>query len=311
LGNIISMILIGLLYSIFAFDFVLCKLFLNYSPPFFGIGLRMLFAGIVIMLFCFFRYPAKKLFNKTTWTEILALGFFRAVIVNGLSIWGVQYISATKACFVYNFSPFFAVFFGFLFLKEKISPKSFLGIIVGFLGSIIILWPDSPGESGLATLFFLSTAELSQLLAGMGSAIGWTLMKKIVNRGGNFFAVNGASFIFGGILSLIVSVFVGEWSGVLVGSWKFVIFYVVLIGILDNVVGYNLFSFLLKKYSSTFIVFAGLASPFLVGFFGLIFLGERIYSSFLISAVFVFAGLCLFYYYEVRPKIEESSNVGP
>jgi drug/metabolite transporter (DMT)-like permease len=71
-----------------------------------------------------------------------------------------------------------------------------------------------------------------------------------------------------------------------------------------------LYGYLLKKYTATFLAFAGFLGPLFSAFYGWLFLSEVITWHFYLSAVLVFAGLYMFYKHELEVTgITKSSTV--
>ena len=76
-------------------------------------------------------------------------------------------------------------------------------------------------------------------------------------------------------------------------------------GILDivlgsSVLGYLLYTMMLKKYTATFLSFAGFIQPLCAAILGWFFLGEYVTYTFFLSAILVFSGLYLFYQEELK-----------
>jgi drug/metabolite transporter (DMT)-like permease len=70
---------------------------------------------------------------------------------------------------------------------------------------------------------------------------------------------------------------------------------------ISNLICYNLYGYLLKKYSVTFVSFAGFITPLFTALFGWWYLGEVVTWPFYVSAIIVFAGLCIFNQEELYP----------
>ena len=70
--------------------------------------------------------------------------------------------------------------------------------------------------------------------------------------------------------------------------------------VISNLLAYNLYGVLLKRFSATFLSFAGFSTPLITAFFGWFFLGEQITWGFVLCASVVFLGLGLFYQEELR-----------
>jgi len=296
------MFLVILLYALFASLFGLSKDTLNYSDPFFLIGSRMAFAGLLLLTQQFiFNRQAFKI--KTSHIKALfLLGFLNIYLTNVAEIWGIQHMVSAKACLIYSLSPFLAAIVAYLVLKETLSQKKWLGLCIGFMGLIPIFMTQSSSEQMVGDIGFISMAELALLIAVFCSVYGWILLKKIVSvYKYTPLMANGISMTLGGILALIHSYFTGEsWDPIPVTEMGPFIQNTLLMCLISNIVCYNLYGYLLKRYSATFISFAGLVTPFFASFFGWYFLGETISWHYFASIIVFSIGLTIFYLEELK-----------
>ena len=69
--------------------------------------------------------------------------------------------------------------------------------------------------------------------------------------------------------------------------------------ILANFIGYNLYGYLLRHYSATFLSLAGFITPFFTIILGWFFLSEQLTLPFLVSFVLTIFSLYLFYRQEL------------
>ncbi len=72
--------------------------------------------------------------------------------------------------------------------------------------------------------------------------------------------------------------------------------------LISNLICYNLYGHLLKRYSATFMSFAGLMTPLFAVFFGWVFLAESVDVSFFVSLVLFLLGLYCFHSEELDFK---------
>jgi EamA-like transporter family. len=201
------------------------------------------------------------------------------------------------------------------------SIRKWLGLLIGFSGIVLVLINDqSPQEAGKSAFLFISWPEISILIAVISTVYGWVVFKKLIKVGGySSLMINGFGMLSAGILAFLTS-FIMEGSccsnskGFFAMSTTdlFASFgYTLLLIILTNIIGYNLYGYLLKKYSVTFLSFAGTLTPFFAAFFGNVFLGEVPTVTFFVSSVIVVIGLYIFYIDDKREnkkiheKIEE------
>lgn len=296
------MFLVILLFALFASLFGLSKDTLNYSEPFFLIGSRMLFAGLLLLIHQFFYNRKGFQIKLSHLKSLLLLSFFCIYVTNVAEIWGIQHMVSAKACLIYSLSPFLAAIVAYIVLKETLSKKKWIGLLVGFTGLIPIFMTQSTSEVGAGEIAFISLAEIAVLVAVFGSVYGWTLLKKVVSEY-NYtpLMANGISMTVGGTMALIHSYVVGEaWTPIPVTDFGPFLQNSLLMCLISNIVCYNLYGYLLKRYSATFMAFAGLVTPFFASFFGWYFLGETITWHYFASIIVFSIGLTLFYQEELQ-----------
>ncbi|HSX20541.1 MAG TPA: DMT family transporter, partial [Gammaproteobacteria bacterium] len=108
----------------FASLFTLQKTTLNYTEPFFLVGSRMLFAGLVLLAYLVIRYKPKAIRIKAEHIGgIVLLAMSQIYLTNILEIWAIDHMVSSKACLLYSLSPFVSAAVAFLVLKETLSSK--------------------------------------------------------------------------------------------------------------------------------------------------------------------------------------------
>ena len=293
------MILIVLLQTIFAFSFITFKEALVYGPPFLSVAIRCFFAAIPLLAYQYYRDRTKVFFNEEVAWLVFASAFFNIYLTNAYEMWGMNFMTAGKAAFIYNLSPFMAILMSYLVFDQKLSKRKWIGFAIGFLGFLPILIKQSPSEMGLTHIGFLSKAEISVIVAALATAIGWVFTKKLVYHKGYTNAMtNGTGMLIAGFICLVQSYFVESWS---FASGHFAPFFLYSVAgsILSFLIAYSFYIYLLKRYSNTLMSLGGYMGPFITAFLGWLFLGETVYWTFFLSGGLVLIGLLIFYKDEV------------
>lgn len=310
------MFLVILTEMLFASTWTIGKAVLQYLNPIFFIGLRMTLAGSIMLAFLFIFKRNKFVLYKKDWLLWLQIIVFHVFIAYVCEFWALKYLSSFKTSFFYNLTPFISALFGYLFLSEKMSAKKWLGLAIGFSG---ILWVMFTGvtvqEIGAGKLLFLSWPEISLIAAVSSAVYGWVVFKKLNTVCGySSLMINGFGMFCAGILAFIVSFFLESSPcatyvhGQSLFSLTFtevttILGYTFLLILVANLIGYNLYGYLLTRYSITFLSFAGTLTPFFAAGFGAIFLGEVPSFSFFASSILVVIGLYIFYMQEMQIKL--------
>ena len=101
-------------------------------------SIRQLIAGSLYV--AFFLYKRIPLPKGKEWTPVLVLSFLNFIMSNGLSTWGVQYISAGLGAIMGAIFPLWIVVIGFFISKEKLPQKALIGLLLGFGGVCVIFY---------------------------------------------------------------------------------------------------------------------------------------------------------------------------
>lgn len=294
------MILVFLLFALFGGVCAVAKLSLSYASPVFIVGSRMLVAGVILLGYHYIRYRQIFKFEPNQLLLLFLFGAFNIYLTNIFVFYALGELDSFKTCFIYNLSPFISALFSYFVFSEKLSKNQWLGLIVGFLGFIFLVVDDFIFDD----LSSFSYMHLIMLCSVISSVYGWILMRQLVfDKGCSSTFVNGAGMMIGGVMALIHSFFSEKWNPIPVVEYTGFLQCSLFLIIFSNFVCYNLYGYLLKKYTATFMSFAGFLTPLFTALFGWMFLGEIVTWKFFLAFFTVFAGLLLFSKHELYPII--------
>lgn len=294
------MFFVLLLYALFASVFTIGKTGLQYTQPFFLVGTRMALAGIIMLVYQYgFRREETKQVKLNIW-KLVQLAAFNIYLTNAFEFWGLKYLTSFKTCFIYSLSPFVSALLSYFIFSERLSWKKWVGLLIGIVGFAPILLNETSGEQEMGHFFFFSWPELAVMTAAVCSVYGWILLKQLVKEGCPSFLANGYSMLIGGGIALFHSSLTENWNPIPVTEFLPFAECTILLLVISNLICYNLYGMLLKKYSATFMSFAGFSTPFFTALFGWFYLGEVVTWPFYVSAAIVFLGLITFYQEELQ-----------
>ena len=115
---------------VLGFGFVIAKPAMESFPPILLNGLRWSLSGLI--MFYFFPFP-KKYFKK-----MLIISFIGCTLQYGLSYTGLNMISGTSATLFVQAEIPFGILIAFFLLGEKVPIKNIIGLIIAFIGIIIL-----------------------------------------------------------------------------------------------------------------------------------------------------------------------------
>lgn len=245
-------------------------------PPVFLSFLR--FFGVALILFPFLREVPKQ----------LGLVFLISLCIGGLNFvilfLAFKFSSASAVSIVGKIDLPIVTVLSIIFLGEVVKWRRTLGMIIAFVGVLIVLY--EPGEMKIETglLFAVASAFLG--------AVGTIFMKRLVPIG--VFQLQAWVALLSLLPLMILSYFLEDnqipsliaggpyvWLGV-VGSVVFVALF-----------GHSAFYYLVKKYDVTQVMPFTLTVPLWAVFFSTIFLGEQITPKLIIGGILALGGVWL------------------
>ncbi len=164
-------------FSLWTLSFSLGKIALLTSSPIFLTAFRMGFAGLLILLYLFIKQSSSFTFPKKYLLPLSLFSFLSVYLTNIFEFWGLQYVSAAKACFLYSLSPFFSIILSYIHFREKLSLQKSLGLIIALIALLPVLSFQSGNENLFNSLFFISWPELSVIGAAFCSTYGWIILR--------------------------------------------------------------------------------------------------------------------------------------
>jgi drug/metabolite transporter (DMT)-like permease len=114
------------------------KIGVSYNVPALQLsGIRQLIGGSAYVIY--FMGKGRVWPRGKEWGPIIVLSLLNFFLSNGLSTWGVKYISAGLGSIIGAIFPLWLVMIG-LFKSQKIPSKAILGIVLGFAGICVIFY---------------------------------------------------------------------------------------------------------------------------------------------------------------------------
>jgi len=299
-----GILLIFFLFGTWSLAFPIGKFLLEFSPPIFLTGFRMTLGGIILLVYLFFRKKIPRFLSKRQIISILALSFFSIYLTNVLEFWSLSHLSASKTCFIYSLSPFITALLSYIHFKEKMTPMKWLGLSLGIFGVLPVLMSTTTGTEGLLGAFLVFTwPEIAMIGAVFFSVYGWVILRIVVKEEETspLFA-NGASMLIGGILAFITSFIIDSWNPLPITSNSLPTLFgsIFFFTIISNILCYNLYGYLLKKYTATLLSLFGLLSPLFTSIHSWIILNESPSPLIIGSTFIVLIGLWIVYQEEQK-----------
>jgi len=215
-------------------------------------------------------------------------GFFLAL---HFSFWisSLKFTSVASSVVLVATNPIFVGLFSYLFFKEKQPAELILGIILSFLGSIILV----VGDSGLQGLTAQNPSFLlGDILAFLGAimASGYLMVGSKLREEMDVLPYISMVYTFSASFLLISSISLGiPFTGYKLSSY----FYMVLLAIVSQLIGHTAFNWALKHLKASMIAITILGEPIGASILAYIIFRETIKSFQSVGIILIFLAIII------------------
>ncbi len=247
---------------------------------------RMILASIVLWIFSFFKPQGKinilKNRNKIIYAGIL-LGFHFALFFEAIKI-----TSISNATFLGTLAPFFTLILEIYILKRTFSKVVLFGLIITFLGSLIILVYDFD----LSSSFTLG--NIYAVLCSICLAIAFIIAEK-VRENENTIVYTRTLYLSAAITLFFISIFANE---TLIISNHIDFLGLLFLGLVPTIIGHNSIYYAIKYVSPTIVAAFPLGEPIIATILALFIFNELITFNIYLGGALTLFGLILISQYK-------------
>jgi drug/metabolite transporter (DMT)-like permease len=277
-------------------------------PPALMGGLRWTIAGGLLALYLVAR--GRPLPPRSQWGSITLLAFLLLGLGNGGVVFAEQWVPSGLAAVIVATSPFWmAAVEGCLPDGERLRPTVIAGLLIGFSGIVMLVWPDLTLGNASGRGFLAGVIALQ--IASIGWSIGSSYSKRQGKRGGarqadtsdgrsgalvhdSPDAVLGSTayqMLAGGLMMIAVGTIRGEWSALFFTTrTSIALIYLTTLGAIGGFVAYT---YALRHLPVSFVSLYAYINPVIAVALGILVLHEPFTWRMAIAAAVVFAGVAV------------------
>lgn len=241
---------------------------------------RVFFAAITIFIFLLIKKVTWK-FSLKLWLTFLLMGILNNVIPFLALTYAQEFISASHASIFNATTPIFAAVFAHILTKdEKLSRQKILGIFIGFIGIVILVYPKE-SLSIETPLLFAIIGPISYAFAG--------IFGKVLK------GVDPLYSVFGMLTCSSVIMYIIFHSSINFGDIRSYanIQDILLLAIFSTAIAYIIFFKLLFSVGAVKSLLVTFMIPISASILGVFLLGERLTGNMYLGALSVFLALFL------------------
>jgi drug/metabolite transporter (DMT)-like permease len=266
------------------------RIALESIPPLLMAAMRWIAAGSLLTLVLALR--GERLPARREWPSLAILGILLLGFGNGAVVWAEQTVPSGLTAVLVATSPFWMVGIDALMPQgEAITLRRLLGLIVGFGGIVMLVWPEIRFDAG-------GRGFLGGVIAAQIACVGWAIGSSYARKRGrghaseeNVLATAAFEMLFGGVALLAVSLALHESTRLTFtprsgGALLYLIF-------AGAIAGFSAYAYALKHLPVATVSLYAYVNPIIAVVLGTLVLQEPFSARMVLAAGVVFTGVAL------------------
>jgi drug/metabolite transporter (DMT)-like permease len=252
-------------------------------------GLRFVVAGAVLAAVLALR--GERLPGPSAWPTLAILGLCLLGLGNGGVVWAEQTVPSGLTAVLVATSPFWMVGLDALVPpREPLTMRRVLGLLVGFGGIVMLVWPEIGAGGGRGFLVGVVSAQIA--------CIGWAIGSAYSRRRGhgtakheNVLATAAFEMMFGGLGLLVAGLVTHEASHLTFNARTAgALGYLIVVGAIG---GFTAYAYALKHLPVATVSLYAYVNPVIAVILGTLILHEPFNARMGVAAAIVLAGMVL------------------
>lgn len=263
-------------------------------PPFILAGIRNLISGSIIFIYLLSQKKLERV-NLRQFMQAFLLSILMIVLANGLTTYAEKYITSGLASLISTLSPFCVLVLNLVLGYEKLSVKTFLGILLGMFGIFLIY------QSSLSDLLIPEYRQgiLAILLAILAWAVGTIITKRGSTNSLTMLMNVCLQMLIAGVVLSCVQYYISP--NISTENWSIrSVLAMIYLALFGSVVGYVAFSYLISQMPSTKVTVLSYVNVVVALFLGWLILDEIITGRIIIATILIISGVIVVNYKKTK-----------
>jgi len=272
-------------YLVWGSAFVFTKIAVTNLPPALFAAVRFVTAGVLLTLIaCLYggdRLPGRLI----EWRHVIVAGFFMVFVSNGLNTWAMQYMPSNQSGLLNGTSAFWIAGLGVFGRRgHPLTPSAVSGLVIGFIGAVLMLLPQGP----------LSSKGLLPQMAVLAACASWslgTLYYRSIDTRLTSMLFMALQMFMGGLMLFVVAAVRGDplpWPPSAPGliAMGYLTFF-------SSCLAYTAYGWLSLNTKPAVISTYSYVNPAIAALLGWVFLHEKLSCVQLVGMVVIIVGVCI------------------
>lgn len=302
-----------LVYIFWGSTYLGIRIAVEHIPPALLGGTRFVTAGIVLLIYCTAIGRRIRLTARDAFV-LLAIGVLLLSGGNLLLAYSEQYLPTVLAALIVAIIPLWvALIDGFLLRGEQLKGRGWIGLTLGFVGLIVLLWPQlEPLIRHNATQGALNKPQLFSSGALLFGTVCWSL-GSIISRRARLtldpFAATGWEMTLGGSVNMIIAFALNDhhrviWTGRGIAA-------IVYLTIFGSLVGFTAYIWLLEHVPTAKVATHAYVNPLVAVLLGWLILHEEVNRHIAAGAVVILGAVLLVSTSKLKARVAKAPKELP
>ncbi len=278
----------ALLYVLWGSTYLAMRVIVRDMPPYVAGTVRYLIAGPIMLVACALMGRKIRL-TRLDLRRLLVISILLLSTGNIGVLWGEEYVSSGLASLIVALVPIWVVMFeAWVFRAGRMTAKGLIGLAIGIVGLLVLLWPRITSGTHLGRLELLGAGILA------GASFLWALGSIFSHRFNltvDVFVSAAWQMTLAGSINGVIALVTGQfqrthWSTSALGG----IGYLVVFG---SWIGYSAYIYLLEHVPTPKVATYAYVNPIVAVFLGWIILREHVDIFMLLGTVIIIASVAL------------------
>lgn len=274
-----------LLSSLWGGSYLFMRLCVGILHPIAIVEFRLLiaasFMGCLLLLVPKWRQYLQ--FNRRVWKKLLFIAIFNSVLPFLVIAYAIQFINAGTGSVLNATSPIWTAIIASLWFKEKLGFSRILGLVIGFLGVVFLMWGKAGFDGGGVGL---------AVVAAMAGTLSYGVCSNYLKR----YATDLPPLTITFWSTLIAAILLMYPASFALPEYPLpmkALIGIIGLGIFSTAIAYMLFFNLVERAGATIAIAVTFLVPVFSMLWGELFLGEEVTLRMLLGALVVLSGTAL------------------
>ncbi len=278
----------ALLYILWGSTYLAMRVVVRDMPPYVAGTVRYLVSGPIMLAAC--ALVGRKIsLNRRDLGRLLLISILLLSVGNIGVLWGEEYVSSGLASLIVALVPIWVVMIeAWVFRAGRMTAKGLIGLAIGIVGLLVLLWPRIASGTHLGQLELLGAGILA------GASFFWALGSVFSHRFNltvDVFASAAWQMTLAGLVNGVIALVTGQFQKThwtkpaLAGIGYLIVF--------GSWIGYTAYIYLLEHVPTPKVATYAYVNPIVAVFLGWIILREQVDAYMLLGTAIIIVSVAL------------------